>query len=171
VDDLVQFIINLFQNDSELLAIFEENGQPTVQMLGIQRRVPASYPIISILAEDGKQEVYGDENAAFTHGKIRLEVVCRQTTSCVDAELCRQQITARIKQLLLGYPVSGDLGVSNTQVSTQYKCCYLRQTIPTGEIPTLSDPKDARWRGTYDVLMNENSWYNLVPPGNFPASV
>ena len=172
MDDLVEYLFNLFKNDVVLQEIFSANGASTVTVGGIgQRRELTTYPKIVIWHINGVQRYTSDNDPTIITAKVKIEVVVRQEHNvCRDAELCRQQITARIYQLISGNQVTPAL--SGTQVSTQFKVAYIYQCQPTGEVPNLGDPKIVRWVGTYDAMVNQNAVYGLVPSGgNLPQSI
>jgi hypothetical protein len=154
MDDLIIYLHALLTGDATLLAIFTAAGAPRVSVTDQQNRSAASYPRMILEGEEGEEAPHGDKNFAkiFT-GKVRLEIVTRQSDTCLDGLAALNAIKAQNLNLLRGNRAFGLNGITGVAVSASYNVPVFRQCSPTRRLPSI-DPTIYRHLTTYDVMMN-----------------
>ena len=151
--DLLQFIRALLVGDTFLLALYQAAGAAKVSVIAPHQRAGATYPKIILEGEEGEQESFGDNLPKFFRGKVRLEIVTRQSDACPDALDTLRQLQDRQRDLLLGNSALDLPGIQGRAVSSAWNVPRFFQCSPTRTLPT-SDPTIQRHLTTYDVLLN-----------------
>ena len=153
--DLLQFIRALLIADKLLLSIFQAAGMTVVSVVAPHQRAGATYPKLILEGEEGSQETFGDNLPKLFRGKVRLEIVTRQSDACPDALDTLRQLQDRQRDLLLGNRALKLSGIQGQTVSPSWNVPSFSQCSPTRTLPT-SDPTIQRHLTTYDVLLNRN---------------
>ena len=165
VDDLLVYCRLLLVGDAPLQALFAANldpaalaatlavGEPAVAVVDPENRALAAYPRIVLSGEEGEQASYGDPMPKFYDGRLRLEVVTRQSDACPSPLSALTAIKGRCQALLGGDPTQGLPGVRGQRVSPVWQVSAFHQVRPTGRLP-VTDPEFKRHLTTYAALLN-----------------
>ena len=151
--DLLQFIRALLIGDAVLLALYQAAGMTVVSVVAPHQRAGATYPKMILEGEEGTQEGFGDNLPKFFSGKVRLEIVTRQSDACPDALDTLRGLQDRQRDLLLGNSKLTLPGIQGQAVSAVWNVPRFYQCSPTQTLPG-SDPTIQRHLTTYDVLLN-----------------
>lgn len=136
MNELLQYLLSLLIHDTEILTLFENNGQPNDPNIVISSdQSEIRYPWVFIRNTSMKQLETSDLLPLVYNGEVLLEIRVKRSDNCKQPEALRWSLFNRIMALLFG-----DMQSTSPVVKTHlahWTVTGFCNADPTGDI---SDP-------------------------------
>lgn len=156
MDDLIIYLINLFQTDPVLLSIFTGAGAKAVLAYNPYVRQETSYPRIIVYGEEGADRFSGGQTNNMSDGFVCIRIYTRQSDENPNALATLVAIKNRLLILTKGQMTSnGHVAVPEVRGTTvgRYYVTNFQQSQPTGTVPYDKEPTIRSWRTTFRTTL------------------